>query len=90
MRVASCSLVGQSSSWALAQRNPVQLPLTQTSSLAGFSDAGVPVYLYEFTYRADVHSQRRPSFVRADHSDDIVFMFGGCFWDGHIKLTGGC
>lgn len=52
-------------------------------------DAGVPVYLYEFAYRADVHSHSRPGFVRADHADDVAFVFGGCFWDDHIKLTGG-
>lgn len=52
------------------------------------SDAGVPVYLYEFAYRADVHRHSRPSFVKADHADDVAFMFGSCFWDGHTKLIG--
>uniref|UniRef100_A0A8C7ZF59 Carboxylesterase 2a n=1 Tax=Oryzias sinensis TaxID=183150 RepID=A0A8C7ZF59_9TELE len=51
-------------------------------------DAGVPVYLYEFAYSADVHKDKRPSFVRADHADDVGFVFGGCFWDGHMKITG--
>lgn len=54
------------------------------------SDAGVPVYLYEFAYSADVHKDKRPSFVRADHADDVGFVFGGCFWDGRIKITGIC
>uniref|UniRef100_H3CFZ4 Carboxylic ester hydrolase n=1 Tax=Tetraodon nigroviridis TaxID=99883 RepID=H3CFZ4_TETNG len=58
-------------------------------SVAGYlSDAGVPVYLYEFAYRADVHGHSRPSFVMADHGDDVAFMFGSCFWDGHTKLVG--
>lgn len=51
-------------------------------------DAGVPVYLYEFVYRADIHKQTRPSFVRADHADDVGFMLGGCFWDGPLKIIG--
>lgn len=87
------SLIGQSSSWAgdaaLAQQNPVQFPLTHMSSVTGvFSDAGVPVYLYEFVYRPDIHRHSRPSFVKADHADDVAFMFGSCFWDGHAKLMG--
>ncbi|XP_075898892.1 carboxylesterase 3 [Nelusetta ayraudi] len=52
------------------------------------TDAGVPVYLYEFVYRADIHKQTRPSFVRADHADDVGFMLGGCFWDGPLKIIG--
>lgn len=87
------SLVGQSSSWAeegaQAQQNPVEFTLTLMSSVtAVFSDAGVPVYLYEFVYRADVHRHSRPSFVKADHADDVAFMFGSCFWDGHTNLIG--
>ncbi|TWW76180.1 Carboxylesterase 5A [Takifugu flavidus] len=58
-------------------------------SVAGYlSDAGVPVYLYEFVYRADMHRHSRPGFVKADHGDDVAFVFGSCFWDGHTKLTG--
>uniref|UniRef100_A0A3P9IZB7 Carboxylic ester hydrolase n=1 Tax=Oryzias latipes TaxID=8090 RepID=A0A3P9IZB7_ORYLA len=60
-----------------------------TIKVAGYHiDAGVPVYLYEFAYSADVHKDKRPSFVRADHADDVGFVFGGCFWDGRIKITG--
>uniref|UniRef100_A0A3Q3S5X5 Carboxylic ester hydrolase n=1 Tax=Mastacembelus armatus TaxID=205130 RepID=A0A3Q3S5X5_9TELE len=52
------------------------------------SDAGVPVYVYEFVYRAEMHKRTRPSFVKADHADDVGFMFGSCFWNGHIKVIG--
>nr|XP_046249832.1 carboxylesterase 3 isoform X2 [Scatophagus argus] len=56
---------------------------------AGYhSDAGVPVYMYEFVYRAEIHKHTRPSFVKADHADDVGFMFGGCFWNGRIKIIG--
>uniref|UniRef100_A0A665VAW4 Carboxylic ester hydrolase n=1 Tax=Echeneis naucrates TaxID=173247 RepID=A0A665VAW4_ECHNA len=58
-------------------------------SVAGYHiDADIPVYMYEFVYRADVYKQSRPSFVKADHADDVGFVFGGCFWSGHIKITG--
>ncbi|KAF0040842.1 hypothetical protein F2P81_006740 [Scophthalmus maximus] len=52
------------------------------------ADAGVPVYMYEFVYRAEIHKHTRPSFVKADHADDVGIMFGGCFWNGPIKITG--
>uniref|UniRef100_A0A8D3E913 Carboxylic ester hydrolase n=1 Tax=Scophthalmus maximus TaxID=52904 RepID=A0A8D3E913_SCOMX len=58
-------------------------------SVAGYHvDAGVPVYMYEFVYRAEIHKHTRPSFVKADHADDVGIMFGGCFWNGPIKITG--
>ncbi|CAK6966374.1 carboxylesterase 3 [Scomber scombrus] len=57
--------------------------------VAGYhADAGVPVYMYEFVHRADIHKHSRPSFVKADHADDVGFMFGGCFWNGNIKIIG--
>uniref|UniRef100_A0A8C2X1Y1 Carboxylic ester hydrolase n=1 Tax=Cyclopterus lumpus TaxID=8103 RepID=A0A8C2X1Y1_CYCLU len=57
--------------------------------VAGYhSDVGVPVYMYEFVHRAEIHKDTRPSFVKADHADDVGFMFGGCFWSGHTKIIG--
>ncbi|KAL6107418.1 ces5a [Pungitius sinensis] len=57
--------------------------------VAGYhSDAGVPVYMYEFVYSADIHKNNRPSFVKADHTDDVGFVFGACFWSGHVQITG--
>ncbi|XP_034541974.1 carboxylesterase 3 [Notolabrus celidotus] len=57
--------------------------------VAGYhADMGVPVYMYEFVYAAGIHKATRPSFVKADHADDVGFMFGGCFWDGDIKIVG--
>ncbi|XP_064191590.1 carboxylesterase 3 [Anguilla rostrata] len=50
-------------------------------------DAGVPVYLYEFRHRPEAHHSR-PSFVKADHTTEIGFVFGGCFWEGAVKITG--
>ncbi|XP_016338681.1 carboxylesterase 5A-like [Sinocyclocheilus anshuiensis] len=49
-------------------------------------DAGVTVYMYEFQQRPSIFKDLRPSFVKADHGDDLGFVFGACFWDGHIKV----
>ncbi|XP_061773332.1 carboxylesterase 5A-like [Nerophis ophidion] len=51
-------------------------------------DAGIPVYMYEFGYRADLYKHTRPTFVKADHGDDAIFVFGGCFWGGDVKIIG--
>ncbi|KAJ8335536.1 hypothetical protein SKAU_G00388780 [Synaphobranchus kaupii] len=50
-------------------------------------DAGVPVYLYEFRHRPEAHKSR-PSFVKADHTSELGFVFGACFWEGPITVTG--
>ncbi|XP_062396168.1 LOW QUALITY PROTEIN: carboxylesterase 5A-like [Sardina pilchardus] len=52
-----------------------------------YQDAGASVYMYEFQHRPEAYKYTRPSFVRADHSDEIMFIFGACFWHGHIKVT---
>ncbi|XP_056108139.1 fatty acyl-CoA hydrolase precursor, medium chain [Rhinichthys klamathensis goyatoka] len=49
-------------------------------------DAGAPVYVYEFQHPPSILQKKRPSFVGSDHGDEIVFVFGFCFADGHIKL----
>lgn len=46
------------------------------------------MYMYEFQHRPNVFKDSRPSFVKADHTDDIGFVFGACFWNGHVKVIG--
>ncbi len=40
------------------------------------TDAGVPVFVYEFQHSALMHSGTRPTFVKADHCDDALFFLG--------------
>ncbi|XP_052008102.1 carboxylesterase 5A-like [Xyrauchen texanus] len=61
-------------------------PMIKTA--AYHRDAGVPVFMYEFQHRPSIFKDLRPSFVNADHADDVGFVFGACFWNGHIKLIG--
>ncbi|XP_028665937.1 cocaine esterase-like [Erpetoichthys calabaricus] len=49
-------------------------------------DAGLPVYLYEFQHRSKIYNNRRPNFVKADHADEIRFVFGACFWNGTLQF----
>ncbi|XP_053478953.1 carboxylesterase 3 [Ictalurus furcatus] len=57
--------------------------------VAGYHrDAGANVYMYEFQHRPNVFKDSRPSFVKADHADDVYFVFGACFWNGHVTVIG--
>ncbi|XP_056307595.1 uncharacterized protein ces2b isoform X2 [Danio aesculapii] len=51
-------------------------------------DTGAPVYLYEFQHRPSIYQNKRPSFVGCDHGDELLFVFGDCFANGHIKVEG--
>ncbi|KAL1247761.1 hypothetical protein QQF64_023137 [Cirrhinus molitorella] len=51
-------------------------------------DAGAPVYVYEFQHAPSILQKKRPSFAGSDHGDEIIFIFGFCFANGHIKMEG--
>lgn len=40
------------------------------------SDSGAPVYLYEFQHRPSALKNAKPDFVKADHGDELAFVFG--------------
>uniref|UniRef100_H2RYP9 Carboxylic ester hydrolase n=1 Tax=Takifugu rubripes TaxID=31033 RepID=H2RYP9_TAKRU len=42
------------------------------------SYAGAPVYLYEFQHSPSFLKDKRPSFVKSDHGDEIYSVFGYC------------
>ncbi|CAK7321458.1 Carboxylesterase 5A [Vulpes lagopus] len=52
-------------------------------------DAGAPVYFYEFQHPPECLKDTRPAFVKADHSDEIRFVFGGAFLKGDIVMFEG-
>ncbi|XP_057609508.1 carboxylesterase 5A isoform X2 [Chionomys nivalis] len=49
-------------------------------------DAGAPVYFYEFQHRPQCFENTRPAFVKADHTDEVRFVFGGPFLKGDIAM----
>ncbi|XP_018594885.2 carboxylesterase 3 [Scleropages formosus] len=53
-----------------------------------YRDAGLPVYLYEFQHVPLSQVGKRPSFVKADHADDIAYVFGAPFWNAHVEIVG--
>ncbi|KAI5100590.1 hypothetical protein C0J45_9576 [Silurus meridionalis] len=51
-------------------------------------DSGAPVYMYEFQYTFNELRKKRPSFAGSDHGDEVFFVFGACFLNGHIQIEG--
>ncbi|KAM3828779.1 fatty acyl-CoA hydrolase precursor, medium chain-like [Vipera latastei] len=49
-------------------------------------DSGAPVYFYEFQHRPTAFKDTKPDFVKADHGDEVGFVFGGPFQRGHSAL----
>ncbi|KAG2470099.1 MTHSD protein, partial [Polypterus senegalus] len=62
------------------------IPTIKTARL--FRDAGKSVYLYEFQHRPSFYGDRRPPFVKADHMDDIGFVFGAPYFTESIVMLG--
>nr|XP_012611375.1 carboxylesterase 5A isoform X1 [Microcebus murinus]XP_012611376.1 carboxylesterase 5A isoform X1 [Microcebus murinus]XP_012611378.1 carboxylesterase 5A isoform X1 [Microcebus murinus]XP_012611380.1 carboxylesterase 5A isoform X1 [Microcebus murinus]XP_012611391.1 carboxylesterase 5A isoform X1 [Microcebus murinus]XP_020138444.1 carboxylesterase 5A isoform X1 [Microcebus murinus]XP_020138445.1 carboxylesterase 5A isoform X1 [Microcebus murinus]XP_020138446.1 carboxylesterase 5A isoform X1 len=52
-------------------------------------DAGAPIYFYEFQHRPHCFKDTKPAFVKADHGDEIRFVFGGPFLKGDIVMFEG-
>ncbi|XP_012588664.1 PREDICTED: carboxylesterase 5A [Condylura cristata] len=50
---------------------------------------GGPVYFYEFQHRPECFQNSKPAFVKADHTDEIRFVFGGAFLKGDIVMFEG-
>ncbi|KAM9061845.1 carboxylesterase 3 [Sarcophilus harrisii] len=51
-------------------------------------DSGAPVYLYEFQHRPSTFDKIKPTYVKADHSAELTFVFGGPFMaDEHSMLA---
>lgn len=53
-------------------------------------DAGGSVYLYEFQHIPSFMRDKRPSFVKSDHADELFSVFGYCFTEHQVKLNGRC
>ncbi|KAG6940646.1 carboxylesterase 2 [Chelydra serpentina] len=49
-------------------------------------DSGAPLYFYEFQHRPSILKDIKPDFVKADHGDEIGFVFGGPFLGGDAVL----
>ncbi|XP_052023003.1 pyrethroid hydrolase Ces2a-like isoform X1 [Apodemus sylvaticus] len=55
--------------------------------VAHFQRSQAPVYFYEFQHRPSFIKHARPSHVRADHGDDVPFVFGSYLWGMNLDFT---
>ncbi|XP_025776708.1 cocaine esterase isoform X1 [Puma concolor] len=55
--------------------------------VASFQRVHAPVYFYEFQHRPSFFKDTKPPHVRADHGDEMFFVFGTAFWKGYVKVT---
>uniref|UniRef100_K7GB84 Carboxylic ester hydrolase n=1 Tax=Pelodiscus sinensis TaxID=13735 RepID=K7GB84_PELSI len=60
------------------------VPAIKTSNY--HRNSGAPVYFYEFQHRPSLASFK-PDFVKADHGDELIFVFGGAFLTDDIDAT---
>ncbi|XP_070940815.1 cocaine esterase isoform X1 [Macaca nemestrina] len=55
--------------------------------VAHFQRSRAPVYFYEFQHQPSWVKNIKPPHVKADHGDEIPFVFGNFFWGNYIKFT---
>ncbi|XP_037672105.1 cocaine esterase isoform X3 [Choloepus didactylus] len=55
--------------------------------VAKFQRSRGPVYFYEFQHRPSIFKDTKPPHVRADHGDEILFVFGTSFWKTSVDIT---
>ncbi|XP_048211355.1 cocaine esterase-like isoform X1 [Perognathus longimembris pacificus] len=54
--------------------------------VAHFQRPHAPVYFYEFQHRPNFHKDTKPPYVKADHGDEIPFLFRS-FLGAQVDLT---
>ncbi|XP_030858451.3 cocaine esterase-like [Gorilla gorilla gorilla] len=55
--------------------------------VAHFQCSRAPVYFYEFQHQPSWLKNIRPPHVKADHGDELPFVFGTFFWGNYVKFT---
>ncbi|XP_051024802.1 acylcarnitine hydrolase-like [Acomys russatus] len=62
----------------------IAIPVLQ---VAHFQRSHAPVYSYEFQHQSSFLKDFRPPHVKADHGDEVPFVFGSFFWGMKLNLT---
>ncbi|XP_058135864.1 cocaine esterase isoform X2 [Dasypus novemcinctus] len=55
--------------------------------VANFQSPHAPVYFYEFQHRPSFFKDTKPPHVRADHCDELFFVFGSTSWNNSFEVT---
>lgn len=51
-----------------------------------YRESGAPTYFFEYQHRPISYRDNKPAYVKADHGDEVGFVFGGPFLAGDIQL----
>ncbi|XP_009673027.1 fatty acyl-CoA hydrolase precursor, medium chain isoform X2 [Struthio camelus] len=49
-------------------------------------ESGAPTYFFEYQHRPTLYWDTKPEYVKADHGDEVSFVFGGPYLAGDIRL----
>ncbi|XP_048211341.1 pyrethroid hydrolase Ces2e-like isoform X4 [Perognathus longimembris pacificus] len=55
--------------------------------VAHFQRSHAPVYFYEFQQPLSLLKHMRPPHLKADHGDEVAFVFGSFFWGNSLAFT---
>ncbi|NXQ84175.1 EST5A Carboxylesterase, partial [Nyctibius grandis] len=47
-------------------------------------ESGAPAYFFEYQHRPTSYWDNKPEYVKADHGDEVGFVFGGPYLAGDI------
>ncbi|NXE19866.1 EST5A Carboxylesterase, partial [Ardeotis kori] len=47
-------------------------------------ESGAPVYFFEYQHRPTAYGDSKPEYVKADHGDEVGFVFGGPYLAGDV------
>ncbi|KFP33723.1 Carboxylesterase 5A, partial [Colius striatus] len=51
-----------------------------------YRESGAPTYFFEYQHRPTAYWDSKPEYVKADHGDEVAFVFGGPYLTGDIQL----
>ncbi|XP_071460785.1 cocaine esterase-like [Marmota flaviventris] len=55
--------------------------------VAHYQSSHAPVYFYEFQHRPSIFTDMKPPHVKADHGDELLFVFGSFISGMSVELT---
>ncbi|KFO81329.1 Carboxylesterase 5A, partial [Cuculus canorus] len=64
----------------------VAIVMPSIKALNYHRESGAPAYFFEFQHRPTSYWDSKPEYVKADHGDEVGFVFGGPYLAGDIQL----
>ncbi|XP_009700350.1 PREDICTED: fatty acyl-CoA hydrolase precursor, medium chain-like [Cariama cristata] len=64
----------------------VGIVMPSITALNYHRESGAPAYFFEYQHRPTSYWNSKPEYVKADHGDEVGFVFGGPYLAGDIQL----